>query len=382
MTAPPPELRLLRLVQRQILVGKPLPFGVRDEHGNLLLAKGQVVVDDAQLAELLDRGAYVDAEEIRLLRQAAAAVAAKPARKLTLFDQWEQMIWRLDGLLRSANEAGFAARVAELATAVLALQRRDPDVAIYMTMRQDTKRLSIYGLTHSLYCAMACSLAATRLDWNEDETLRVVSAALTMNLSIIELQGRLATQGNKPTEKQFERLREHPQVAVDALIAAGVTDSLWLDAVAQHHERRDGKGYPAGSTTPSDLAVALRQADVLLAKISPRAEREPMPIQQAHRELFADDGGGPFAAALIKEFGIFPPGDFVQIKSGELAVVVRRGPTAMVPEVATITDRQGLPTVNTVRRDTARPDFAIVGKAPDQTLVQRLLPERLYGLIE
>lgn len=370
---------MLRLVQRQILVGKPLPFGVRDEQGHLLLAKGQVVADDAHLAALLDRGAYVDAEEMRVLRQAAVA---KPARNLTLFDQWEQMIWRLDGLLRSAGEAGFAARVAELAVAMLALQRHDPDIAIYMTMRQDTKRLSIYGLTHSLYCAMACSLAAARLGWDEDATLRIVAAALTMNLSIIELQGRLATQGNKPTEKQFERLREHPQAAVAALIAAGVTDSLWLDAVAQHHERRDGKGYPAAIATPSELAVALRQADVLLAKISPRAERAPMPIQQAHRELFADDGGGPFAAALIKEFGIYPPGDFVQIKSGELAVVVRRGATAMVPEVATITDRQGMPTVNTVRRDTARPEFAIVGKPTDKSLVQRLLPERLYGLAE
>lgn len=379
MTDPTPESRLLRLVQRQILVGKPLPFGVRDEQGHLLLAKGQVVADDAHLAALLDRGAYVDAEEMRVLRQAAVA---KPARNLTLFDQWEQMIWRLDGLLRSASEAGFAARVAELAVAMLALQRHDPDIAIYMTMRQDTKRLSIYGLTHSLYCAMACSLAAARLGWDEDATLRIVAAALTMNLSIIELQGRLATQGNKPTEKQFERLREHPQAAVAALIAAGVTDSLWLDAVAQHHERRDGKGYPAAIATPSELAVALRQADVLLAKISPRAEREPMPIQQAHRELFADDGGGPFAAALIKEFGIYPPGDFVQIKSGELAVVVRRGATAMVPEVATITDRQGMPTVNTVRRDTARPEFAIVGKPTDKSLVQRLLPERLYGLVE
>lgn len=379
MTSPPPEPRLLRLVQRQILVGRPLPFGVRDEHGQLLLAKGQVVADDAHLAVLLERGAYVDAEELRVLQQSAVA---QPARKLTLFDQWEQMIWRLDGLLRSAGEAGFAARVAELAAAVLALQRRDPDIAIYMAVRQDRKRLSIYGLTHSLYCAMACSLAAARLAWREDETLRIISAALTMNLSIIELQGRLATQGNPPTQTQFERLRAHPQAAVDALVAAGVSDRLWLDAVAQHHERRDGKGYPSAMTTPSELAVALRQADVLLAKISPRAGRDPMPIQRAHRELFADDGEGSFASALIKEFGIFPPGDYVQLKSGELAVVVRRGATATVPEVAAITDRKGIPIVNTVRRETARAEFAVVGLAPDKSLLQRLVPERLYGLPE
>ena len=29
-----PGLRLLRVVQRQVVVGQPLPGGVRDEHGN------------------------------------------------------------------------------------------------------------------------------------------------------------------------------------------------------------------------------------------------------------------------------------------------------------------------------------------------------------
>ena len=376
----PPGIRLLQLVQRQVLVGKPLPFGVRDAQGTLLLAKGQVVADDAHLAELMDRGVYVDAEDLQRLQQQAAAV--KPARKLTLFDQWEQLIWHLDRVLRSVAEPGLPERIAELTEALRTLQRRDPDIGIYLAMRQDSKRLSIYGLTHSLYAAMACGLAASRLGWSDTDTSRIVSAALTMNLSIIELQGRLATQGNRPTEAQLERLRAHPQAAFEALAAGGISDTLWLDAVRQHHERHDGQGYPSGLTTPSELSVALRQADVLLAKISPRAERAPLPIQQAHRELFSDGGGGPFAAALIKEFGIYPPGDFVLLKSGELAVVVRRGATAMLPEVAAITDRHGAPIVGSPRRDPARPEFAIVGPAPDKRLVLRVLPERFYGLPE
>lgn len=375
-----PASRLLRLVQRQVLVGKPLPFSVRDEHGTLLLARGQMVLDDAHLAALLDRGVYVDAEELRALQQPAAK--ADPARKLTLFGQWEQMIWRLDRLLRSVAEPGLPERIDEVAAALLALQRRDADIGIYLVMRQDPKRLSVYGLTHSLHVAMACGLAGARLGWNETDTTRIVAAALTMNLSIIELQGQLATQGKKPTPLQSERIKAHPQAAAEALAAAGVTDTVWLDAVYQHHERRDGQGYPAGLSAPAELAVALRQADVLLAKISPRADRSPLPIQQAHRELFADDGGGPFAAALIKEFGIYPPGDFVKLKTGELAVVVRRGPTVTVPTVAAITDRHGVPCVSTAQRDTARPEFAIVGPAPDKSLVLRVPPERLFGLPE
>lgn len=374
----PPGLRLLRLVQRQLVVGQPLPFGVRDEHGKLLLAKGQMVDSDAQLAALLERGAYVDAEEAR-----AAFQAAQPAdagRQLTLFDHWEQLIWRLDRVLKSVEEPGLPGRVAELTDTLLALLQRDPDIGIYLAMRQDPKRLSVYGLTHSLYSAMACALAATRLGWGGAETQRLVSAALTMNLSIVELQGRLATQGNKPTEAQFERLRGHPDAAADALAAAGVSDADWLLAVRQHHERRDGSGYPTATREVAPLAVALRLADVLLAKVSPRSGRSALPIQQAEREMFAEAAGDPFAAALIKEFGIYPPGDFVLLKSGEMAVVVRRGPTATMPEVAAITDRKGMPVTSSVRRDTAKPEFTIAGPAPDKSLALRVPPERLFGL--
>ena len=301
-------------------VGVPLPFGVRDAQGTLLLAKGQVVNDDAHLAELFDRGVYADADELQRAQQPLPPPdSGKPVRRLTLIDRWERLVGQLEVVLRSVAEPGLPERIATLSADLLALQRRDPDIGIYMAMRQDPKRLASYGLTHSLYAAMACGLAAARLAWSDAETKRIVSAALTMNLSIVELQGRMATQGGKPTAPQLERLRAHPDAAVAALSAAGITDTLWLDAVAQHHERHDGAGYPRGLTTPAELGVALRQADVLLAKISPRAERAPLPIQQAHRDLFVDGGGGPFATALIKEFGIYPPGDFVRLKSGELA---------------------------------------------------------------
>jgi hypothetical protein len=152
--------------------------------------------------------------------------------------------------------------------------------------------------------------------------------------------------------------------------------------VEQHHERPDGSGYPRRLHTVVDDALALRHADVFTAKISPRANRAALPTQQAARELFADDNGGPLAGALIKEFGIYPPGDFVKLRSGELAVVIRRGANAKEPLVASITDRSGEPTVNTLRRDTAKAEFAIVAPVSDKRLVLRVPPERLYGTPE
>jgi HD-GYP domain-containing protein (c-di-GMP phosphodiesterase class II) len=177
-------------------------------------------------------------------------------------------------------------------------------------------------------------------------------------------------------------LAEHPAKGAEMLRAAGVEDEVWLSAVLQSHEKADGSGYPNRSTDPSDVARLLRATDVFMAKISPRAVRAPMAIQQAARQLFQEDQGSPVAAAIVKEVGIYPPGELVQLKSGEQAVVVRRTGNASTPLAASITDRSGMPVVNTVVRDTSKPEFAIVSTVPDKGLVARMLPERLYGLPE
>jgi hypothetical protein len=166
------------------------------------------------------------------------------------------------------------------------------------------------------------------------------------------------------------------------LAAAGVADALWLSAVRDHHERADGTGYPTGKTELDELTSLLRVLDVFMAKLSPRANRVPVNIRDAERQLFQQPGSSSVASALIKEYGLYPPGDPVKLASGEIGVVVRRGKAAQTPLVAAVTDKSGMPTVNTVVRDSALPGLAITGAAPDPALLLRLAGERLYGWLD
>ncbi len=377
-------MQLLRLVSSLVKVGEPLPWGVRDQQGKLLLAQGRIIASADQLSAILERGAFVDAEEAR----EAARRASDPdkrqehQRPLNLFTIWERSLWQLDRLLRGTGEAGFPERVDELARHIGQLTDRDPDIAIYLCIRQDPKRLSIYGLAHAIHSALVCHLVARRLGWEESLVNTAMKAALTMNIASLDLQGRLAVQGVPPTEAQRAQVFEHPAKGAQMLRDAGVNDELWLTAVLQSHERPDGSGYPNRITDPIEMARLLRHVDVFMAKISPRALRPPLNTQLAARQLFQEDGGSPISAAIVKEVGIFPPGQLVCLKSGEQAVVVRRTENASMPMVASITDRHGMPSVNTVVRDTSRPEFAIASADGDMALLERLPPERLYGLPE
>jgi hypothetical protein len=116
-----------------------------------------------------------------------------------------------------------------------------------------------------------------------------------------------------------------------------------------------------------------------MAKISPRTLRASLSPTEAVRELYREDKGGPISTAIIKEIGIYPPGDFVKLASGELGIVVQRTGNARAPIVASITDTAGHPVARTLRHDTGQPGFAIVANVTDKAMLMRLPPERLYG---
>jgi HD-GYP domain-containing protein (c-di-GMP phosphodiesterase class II) len=253
------------------------------------------------------------------------------------------------------------------------------DIAIYRIVRQDNAKNFYYGYYHSVHTATLCVLMARHLEWPTDRMMSLVKAALTMNLTVLDLQGQMAGQDVPMKDKQREAIRRHPAQAVELLEKVGVADADWLTAIAQHHERPDGSGYPLGCTELDELAVALRVADVFMAKISPRALREALSPQVAIRELYREDKGGPISTAIIKEFGIYPPGDFVRLASGELGLVVQRTGNARAPIVASITDTAGHAVVRTLRHDTGQAAFAIVASVTDKAMLMRLPPERLYG---
>jgi hypothetical protein len=365
------QLLPLQEVANQIKPGFPLAWGIRDGNGKLLLARGHRVTDATMLQALLARGMFVDANELR----AASSHASKPREGF--FGRWRLSSGRLNTLL-TTPPGELRAALDEVVGVLIALADRYPDQVLFQILRHDQTKLQSYGVSHSLHCAAVCCLTGKRMGWDEGQRRTLVSAAMSMNLSMIELQGRLAVQSAAPTPDQRAAIQAHPAKSAELLMAAGVTDTLWLDAVEQHHELTDGSGYPNKRSDVAELAQALHYVDVFTAKLSARSSRLALAPNVAAREIFTGSAGHPLAAALVKEFGIYPPGCFVRLASGEVAIVIHRGESVSTPVVACLTNGNGQPMMRSVRRETTDKANAIVALVADADVMVRVPWETLY----
>jgi HD-GYP domain-containing protein (c-di-GMP phosphodiesterase class II) len=371
-----------------IQVGVPLPFRVLDAHERLLLNEGQHISTDRLLNTLIERGAWVERHLVQEHRARAAAGGGqgKPGsltRLFTLFDRWDRAQWDLDALLRGTlRKEATAAQWRAMVTELLALLDKDGDVALFSAVRQEDRRFALYPLAHALHSAVLAALTVRQAGWPDDRQRSVVGAALSMNVAMFELQAHMAEQDTPPTQRQLDVIRAHPVQGVQMMQAVGVDDHDWLRAMAEHHERADGSGYPHGRTEVNDEARVLRMADVYMAKITPRAKRPPLAPQVASRQLFQQEAGSPLAMAMIKAIGVHPPGSLVQLKSGEVAVVKRRAASGPSPVVFTLSDRKGQPSTVSHTLDSAEATHAISGPCAEPARFPRVPPERVYGLVE
>ena len=366
----------LSTVKHRVQLGLPLPFSVRNADKTLLLARGQTVVSIEQLEALMSRGALVDMAEL----QSPVDKILQAPREL-LPQLWSHSLNQVGQTLRASDAPGFKQALAEAALPVQALITRDPDLAIFQILQQSANADLEYGTQRSLQTAITSMLVAQRMGWEADDAARAFKVALTMNLSMLELQGQLARQATAPTPEQRTELQTHPMRSVRILEKAGVTDALWLKSVLQHHEREDGTGYPSGMTDVGDLASLVRRSDIYTSKLASRNNRESLAADLAGRQMFMQDPGHPMTAALVKEFGIYPPGCHVRLASGELAVVVGRGPTITAPLVACLSNARGAPLPRPMRRETTDRAHAVVAVVGESSVNHRVSLDRLMAAV-
>lgn len=262
--------------------------------------------------------------------------------------------------------ADFPQQIMAICRDVQTLCEIDADAAIGVVHLDS---VSLYTTIHPLHKALLSELVATRLGIPPTERRSILAAALTANISIINLQESLHLQNRKPSAEERETIRLHPQLSYEMLQELGVTDELWMQSILQHHERCDGHGYPRGLSGAAIGVGAkiLSLADRYSAMVQPHACREGLPGKEVLRRMLLQHDTAPVDATLhafVETLSIYPPGSFVKLENGETAIVTRRGNSPASPQVKSVRDPHNMPLPHSSIRDTARRPFAISSNIP------------------
>ena len=213
-------------------------------------------------------------------------------------------------------------------------------------------------------------------------------------LSHLGLIGMLADVGklklprsvlDKPgalTPAEFGRVKEHVTLGLEALRAAGDLPPTVEIGIAQHHERMDGSGYPAG-LSGHEISLYGRMAgiaDSFAALTSARVYANALSPQEALLALYETAGTG-LHEALVEQFvqavGVFPVGSLVELSTGEVAIVVSHNRVRRLePRVLVLTAPDRTPL--------AQPrDLDLLGRGRDdgpRVRIVRGLPAGAFGL--
>jgi putative nucleotidyltransferase with HDIG domain len=176
---------------------------------------------------------------------------------------------------------------------------------------------------HSERVRVFTDLLAEEMKLPPEDRDRLRWAALLHDVGKLTVAARILNKPGKLDDHEWVVIRGHP--AEGARIAGPLLEWLgsWAGAIVEHHERFDGKGYPAGlaghGISLGGRIVAV--ADCYDTMTAARSYKKPMAVAAARAEL-ARCAGSQFDPAAVRAFlGISIPR--LLWKTGPLSFLVQ-----------------------------------------------------------
>ncbi|HEX9411793.1 MAG TPA: HD-GYP domain-containing protein [Actinomycetota bacterium] len=176
---------------------------------------------------------------------------------------------------------------------------------------------------HSERVRVFTDLLAEEMKLPPEDRDRLRWSALLHDIGKLTVAARILNKPGKLDEHEWDVIRGHP--AEGARIAGPLLEWLgpWAGAIAEHHERFDGRGYPA-ELAAHDISLGGRivaVADCYDTMTAARSYKRPMAVVAARAEL-ARCAGSQFDPTAVRAFlGISIPR--LLWKTGPLSFLVQ-----------------------------------------------------------
>ncbi len=346
--------------------------GARPDPGYILIeAPPPAARREAFVAEIaaLNTTAWPTTSEIAV----ELPVATKAHRQLE--DGIEQMMSDLH-----AGRDLDARRLREGVGAMIDSVTRNPNAFAWL---KAIRKKSSYAYQHALGCSVWAASFGRHLGLSREEIDDLAFAGLLFDVGKTGLPDELLKKAEPYDEQDRASMRTHVQASVEILERTPGISARALQAVASHHERHDGSGYPKG-LRGADIPIFARliglidSYDAMTSARPYAAARSP---HQAVMELY-NTRDSLFQSDLVEQFiqtcGVYPTGSMVELSDGRVAVVTAvHDLMRLRPSVMVLLDAAKRPLPEFIALD-----LSLVGPDENGALltVRRGLPEGAHGL--
>lgn len=159
-----------------------------------------------------------------------------------------------------------------------------------------------YTRGHSDRVAMLSKQLALEIGYNAEDAERVRLCGILHDVGKIGVPEAVLCKNGRLTDEEFDMIKLHPEIGANMLKELPSLQDI-LPGVMHHHERWDGRGYPAGLAGENipELGRILALADTFDAMSSNRAYRSAMPREKVLAEI-EKCAGSQFEARLAEAF--------------------------------------------------------------------------------
>ncbi|MCM8814264.1 MAG: HD-GYP domain-containing protein [Candidatus Omnitrophica bacterium] len=227
---------------------------------------------------------------------------------------------------------------------ITAMINRDPGTGLTLA---SLRNYDEYTFTHSANVAiLAVTVAAAIFD---DAALlqQLARAAILHDVGKTRIPVEILNKPEKLNDEEWQIMQQHPMLGAVILEEQKNIDRLSILIALQHHMRFNMTGYPKipGHNTLHPFSLIVNICDIYDAITSRRVYKTPLPADKALAimvRLIGNDFDPQFFKIFIQMMGIYPPGSFVRLNTGELAITVRARPQSLLqPDIKIISDPQG-----------------------------------------
>jgi len=182
--------------------------------------------------------------------------------------------------------------------------------------------VACHSLTTARVMARMLRLAP---EWS-DRPLDAIQAALLHDLGMLRVPVDALAAAAPLNDSQRRAVEAHPRAGSELIAYRMPALAHLVEAIAAHHERLDGTGYPSGlkADQVSPLARLLAVADTYAALCCPRPHRSAHDPRTALTDtlLYAEQNLlDRFAAEKLLALSFYPVGSVVEMSDGAIGVV-------------------------------------------------------------